>query len=171
MHFVSDKDLRKVPPKRTTRVTSSSDMGTAARNVSAASAHSSSSSNPSSATSSAASVSASAGTLDIVEKSRIEREQRARLKETTAAAGILQRFWRGRHVSSLYWKSIAADLDKKMGDVEKLAKVLALKGVAYVPPEAICLQLLRLLLTKPTYLSKSDVGAEVSFVCALHFLQ
>ena len=82
------------------------------------------------------------GTVDRI---RQEREQRQLLREHTSNAIVIQKTWRGRRSSFYFTSSLRSDLTKKLADIEKLTKVLALKSVSYAPPAAICADLMKML--------------------------
>ena len=76
-----------------------------------------------------------AGKEEILEKARLERVQRERMRIETAQAITIQCFWRGRHASRSLMKTLSADITKKLRDLEQVTVMLkTTKGIDFVPP-------------------------------------
>jgi hypothetical protein len=83
-----------------------------------------------------------AGTNDILEKAKIEREQRALNRERAVYVLRLQKLWRGRSSAKKYYTAIANEVTSKLQDVEKITALLAQKGAEFVTPPPIAMLLI-----------------------------
>jgi len=72
---------------------------------------------------------------EIIEKARLEREQRELLRLQTAKAVAVQSFFRGRYAARTLLRGLIADTEKKLADLERVTLMLkSTKGIDFVPP-------------------------------------
>lgn len=137
--FVSDKDLKKVPNNKRPATTASSAVINSKHNVPVKQ-------QPNTIISSN-SVSATSNTIDVVERTRIEREQRQLLRDQLVYVVKIQAYCRGHKVRSNLLKNLRLELDKKLQDIEKVAvAVKAQADIEFSPPSNITMGLLPQLL-------------------------
>lgn len=124
MSFLSDKDVRKgaVPSKAVAKKPAQGSGGGVSIGIGAK----------------------ETGNDSLVERARIDREQRKMNREHSVYAIKIQAWWRGRATSWRIVKSLRTDVDKKLADIEKLGAVLlTTTKVAFVPPVPIGVELAR----------------------------
>lgn len=79
---------------------------------------------------------------NVVERARIEREERAKNRVTTAIVIKIQCWWRGRWIAHKTIKSFRTTFDSKLNDIENLSVLLLTKNnIIFVPPVPICIDL------------------------------
>ena len=79
---------------------------------------------------------------NVVERARTEREERAKVRETTSFVIKLQSWWRGRSTSNRTIKALRAAFDSKVNDIENLSALLLSKNnIVFIPPVPICMEL------------------------------
>jgi hypothetical protein len=84
---------------------------------------------------------------DVVETAKIERELRKLQREQRVYVVKIQAWWRGRLSSFRYILELKGNVDKRLADIENLARMLSQKGgVTFVPPADIAIVLCRSLL-------------------------
>lgn len=79
---------------------------------------------------------------NVVERAKFEREERAKVRETTAFVIKIQSWWRGRLIAFKTIKAFRTSFDSKVTDIENITNLLLTKNnIAFVPPVPICIEL------------------------------
>jgi hypothetical protein len=79
---------------------------------------------------------------NVVERAKIERETRAKIREQAALIVKIQSWWRGRSTASKFIGTLRKECDSKMSDISKLSTLLLSKNnISFVPPVPICLDI------------------------------
>lgn len=151
--FSTDRDLRKPVPKQTPR---------APPKPTGAAVQSPAKSAPPGTSALAHAETHLGSSIDVVDRSRLEREERQRQRDERALAALLLRLWRcwrtRRDFVAEHWRTLAA----RLADVERLQR--AMQQTLVLPPPT-CLALLRsglFLLSRPPRpaLTATQAGAE-----------
>lgn len=101
---------------------------------------------------------------NVVERAKIERETRAKIREQAALIIKIQSWWRGRSTASKFIATLRKECDSKMSDIAKLSAILLSKNnISFVPPVPICLDIAKKLT------AFGFRGVEVNFRTAFHY--
>ena len=81
-------------------------------------------------------------TDNVVERAKLERVERARVRETTMFVIKIQSWWRGRSTAFKTISALRTSFDSKLNDIENLTSILLSKNnIVFVPPIQICMEL------------------------------
>lgn len=79
---------------------------------------------------------------NVVERARIQREERARNREASVFVVKIQSWWRGKSIAIKTISEFRRIFDTKLTDIENLSKLLLTKNnIVFVPPVSISLDL------------------------------
>lgn len=79
---------------------------------------------------------------NVVERARIQREERARNREASVFVVKIQSWWRGKAIAIKTISEFRRVFDIKLTDIENLSKLLLAKNnIVFVPPVSISLDL------------------------------
>lgn len=79
---------------------------------------------------------------NVVERAKIERELRAKIREQSALVIKIQSWWRGRKSASKIIATLRNECDNKMSDISKLSAILLSKNnISFIPPVVVCLDI------------------------------
>lgn len=133
--FFSDKDLKKVPnSKRSAGSSATANTKTAPSKQPASTAPSLLPTN-------------SAAAIDVVERARLEREQRQLMREKLVHVIKIQAYCRGWKVRASLFRNMRAELESKLQGVEKVAAAVKAKAnIDFSPPTDITMSLIPQLL-------------------------
>lgn len=132
--FTSDKDLRKVAPKKTGKSVSSQQVNKSSG---------SSVINPGIEGAASISLNPTRVAENIVDHAKKERELRQQKRQQVIYVTLVQSWWRGRHSANLFRRNLFMSIVKKLADVENLARLLNSKGITFIPPLDSTISLLR----------------------------
>ena len=117
MSFLNEKDFRKgagtVPPKRAAIISGKKVKGDDTKK-----------------------------TDNVVERAKLERVERAKVRETTSFVIKIQSWWRGRSTAFKTIRALRTSFDSKLNDIENLTSILLSKNnIIFIPPLPICMEL------------------------------